>query len=74
MFEMLQAKYSYFIFIAILAVFFCVLDCIEINKRINAENEKNSSNYTKERLNTAPVGVLIFVILLLVLFLILPTK
>ena len=74
MFEILKTKYSYFIFIAILAVFFCVLDCIQINKRINAENDKNSSDYTKERLNTAPVGVLVFVIILLVLFLILPTK
>lgn len=50
----------------------CAIQCHEANKEIEKINDANSSDFRKQRLQTAPFGGIVITIIVLIILLLLP--
>ena len=55
------------IFSALVICVMCAIDCYVANKHINEENDRNSADYTKQKLPTAPTFFISFAAFLLLI-------
>lgn len=60
------------IFLALAFAVFALFQCLDVNKFIDAENEKRAHDYRQHTLQNAPAGIMIFIIVLLVAALFIP--
>lgn len=72
MFEMLSYYQGKLIFCVIIWLIVCCVSCYDTNKGVEEINDRNSSDYRKERLRTAPTFGLIVAIVVLIIALVLP--